>query len=155
MRTITHYMTANRYPDEAIKTLGLKHLSEKHQIDAVKISAAWLQAQRQTKNVRYTYLPIKHLIENWGGLYIPREAVEAAAKLIRLKGNYPNYAISSQFVLPSRERLALIDLAGSQPNYHSDGKSFFYRHTELILADTDYFIDRTVTRFNPCKFSFP
>lgn len=87
------------------------HWSESH--DSVRISAAWLSAQKRIKNPKSCwYMPLKHVIECWGGRYVSTSDVIVAASLLGLKGNYPEFNISKRLTRPAVERLAPIKEAG-------------------------------------------
>ncbi len=66
----------------------------------------WLAAQKRVKNPsKFFYLPLKHVIEAWAGHYVSEYDVVAAAQLLGLKGEYPNYNISKKLTSPDHKRV--------------------------------------------------
>jgi len=75
--------------------------------DEVMMALQWISVQKRTKN-KHTYFanaPLSNLIQDWASSRVHREAVSIAAKLLGLKGEYPNFNLGRGFVLPYRYRL--------------------------------------------------
>lgn len=69
----------------------------------IKIACQWIDAQERIS--RNMGKAPRKFIETWADTYIPREAVEIAARLMKLKGEYGKYNISISPIYPLRERL--------------------------------------------------
>jgi hypothetical protein len=83
--------------------------------DCIRIAYEWLDAQTKTRGPIGRTLPIKHMIEKWGGRYVSQSDVEVAAELHpEIEGRYPHFNISARLVLPSDARLANIPEARTQ-----------------------------------------
>jgi hypothetical protein len=77
--------------------------------DCIRIAYEWLDAQHKTKTKCRHPFPLKHLIEKWAGRYVSTSDVEVAATIHQhIKGQYPNYNISSRLIEPSTSRLEQI-----------------------------------------------
>jgi hypothetical protein len=86
--------------------------------DCIRIAYAWLDAQRKTKGVTAKTMPLKHIIEKWGGRYVSTSDVEVAAQMHpQINGSYPYLNISARLTEPSKSRLNEISEAFTQ-NYH-------------------------------------
>lgn len=80
--------------------------------DCIRIAYEWLDAQIKTKSATTKTLPLKHIIEKWGGRYVSTSDVEVAAQLhSEIKGKYPYYNISARLTEPSKVRLSGISEA--------------------------------------------
>jgi hypothetical protein len=94
----------------------------------IKIAYAWLDAQKKIKHInKRLYFPVKHMVEGWCGDYVSRDDVEIAAALHpEIRGVYPDFNISQLLTLPSKKRLAGIDLQGQgyKNNYEYKYKIF-------------------------------
>lgn len=74
--------------------------------DCIRIAYEWLDAQKKIASHMRRTMPLKHIIEKWGGRYISTSDVEVAAVLHpEIKGTYPHYNISSRLTEPSTDRL--------------------------------------------------
>lgn len=82
--------------------------------ERIRIAYQWLDAQKKIKTInKRLYFPVKHMVEGWCGDYISRDDVEIAAAIHpNIKGEYPDFNISQMLTLPSKKRLAGIDLQG-------------------------------------------
>jgi hypothetical protein len=88
-----------------------KETNHEH-LDCIRIAYQWLDAQRKTKGKTTRTMPLKHIIEKWGGRYVSRSDVEVAATLHpEIEGEYPHFNISARLTEPSKERLAGISEA--------------------------------------------
>lgn len=97
--------------------------------DCIRIAYEWLDAQKKTKRVMRKTVPLKHLIEKWGGRYVSTSDVEVAAQMHpNIKGAYPHFNISARLTEPSKKRLESIPEAFKH-NYHDrhDPKIYFYQ----------------------------
>jgi hypothetical protein len=105
--------------------------------DCVRIAAAWLDAQtRLARGHIGSPVPLKHIIEGWGGRYVNTLDVMTAARLLGIKGTYPYIGISGKFVFPSPDRLRDIGQALTQANY-CGGYFDRYKRTETGLPVKD------------------
>lgn len=89
--------------------------------DCVRIAYEWLdaQARNRTRTPPY-YLPLKHVIEAWGGRYISEADVVVAAHLHPdIIGTYPTFNLSKRLVLPEFDRLDGIAQANTMSNYRA------------------------------------
>ncbi|KWV58328.1 hypothetical protein AS156_36010 [Bradyrhizobium macuxiense] len=95
--------------------------------DCIRIAYEWLDAQTKIKGLMRQTLPIKHIIEKWGGRYVSQSDVEVAAELHPdVRGTYPHFNIGSRLILPSDARLVNIPEAKTQD----------YKMTERQIAHT-------------------
>ncbi|WP_166507031.1 hypothetical protein [Frigidibacter mobilis] len=113
--------------------------------DCVRIAIAWLDAQtRLARSHIGVYVPLKHMVEGWGGRYLSTLDLMAGARLLGIRGAYPWLGISRKFVLPDLARLQVIGQALSQPNYC--GKHFdYYMRTETgasLRAEVDVYAEQ-------------
>ncbi len=99
--------------------------------DSIRIAYEWLDAQIPIKNPRSKVLPLKHIIESWGGRYVSLSDVEVAAHLHpHFKGVYPQYNFSTKLVEPSVKRLEQIAEAFTQNKYRENHDSSIYHSKE-------------------------
>jgi len=78
-----------------------------------------------------------------GGLYIHRDAVIVAARMLGLDGYYPCFNISKSLIRPNKHRLKRIETAGAHQLYGSEAKDYkvgrwtTYRYDELRISDRE------------------
>ena len=115
-------MITDRQIEDAKLTTKFAHEEPKHEHnDCIRIAYEWLDAQIKTKNVTTKALPLKHIIEKWGGRYVSQSDVEVAATLHPdIFGDYPYYNINGNLTAPSDRRLEGISEAYTQQqrNYY-------------------------------------
>ena len=109
-------MITDRQIEDAKLVTKYAHKVQVHEHeDCIKIAYEWLDAQRKTKNVTRKSLPLKHIIENWGGRYVSQSDVEVAATIHpEIFGDYPYYNINGNLTEPSDTRLDGISEACTQ-----------------------------------------
>ena len=74
--------------------------------DCIRLAYEWLDAQKTRRTPSRRFRPLKHIIEAWAGRYISQSDVEVAAAMHpRIRGSYPDFNLSTRFVLPSDSRL--------------------------------------------------
>jgi len=111
------------------KKCGESHILHEHH-DCIHIAVEWLSAQALNKNKSSrSYLPLKHIIEAWGGRYVSESDVCVAAILLGLKGEYSHFNLKSRLVFPSLSRLNGIGEAYKHHNY-LDKYSADYKSSE-------------------------
>lgn len=101
--------------------------------DCVRIAYEWLDAQNLLKRSGLAWMPLKHLIERWGGRYVSENDVCIAARIHpRVFGTYPKFNLPINLTFPSKERLNDIGQAGTQKNYDAvcDINREYYEHFE-------------------------
>ena len=114
-----------------------------HTFDMVRCAGAWLQAQRITKNPTERATPMKHVVEAWARLYIHRDAVVVAARMLSLEGYYPCFNISKSLIRPDNSRLIGIKMAGLHQGYGSEAQDYevgrwtTYRYDEQRMSDRE------------------
>jgi hypothetical protein len=83
--------------------------------DCIRIAYEWLDAQKKLKSTTKKAYPLKHIIEKWGGRYVSRTDVDAAAELHpEIHGIYPYFNISAKLTKPNIKRLEGIEQAFTQ-----------------------------------------
>lgn len=100
--------------------------------DCIRIAYAWLDAQvRNRTRTPDHYLPLKHIIEAWGGRYVSEDDVVVAAHAHPgVFGTYPAFNLSKRRVLPGFARLDGIAEAGTMMGYRAKMDDFRYARRE-------------------------
>ena len=90
--------------------------------DGVLVAYQWLSAQDRISRCTRAWKPLKHIIEAWGGVYVSKDDVSTAARMLGLQGTYPHFNISARLVWPNEERLSGIRKALTMLNYQESYK---------------------------------
>ncbi|MEE3268671.1 MAG: hypothetical protein VX229_07520 [Pseudomonadota bacterium] len=121
-----------------LHTIGAFHPADYYSEspDSVRIAYQWLDAQRTRKTpAQWAYLPLKHVIECWGGRYVSTHDVITAAFLHpRIKGLYPELNLSRRLVCPDTQRLEGIAEAGLHAETYTRYKAEPYALAEQEAA---------------------
>lgn len=121
-----------------LHTIGVFHPADYYSEspDSVRIAYQWLDAQRTRKTpAQWLHLPLKHIIESWGGRYVSTHDVITAAYLHpRIKGLYPELNLSRRLVCPDAQRLEGIAEAGIHAETYTRHKKTPYKLFERMGA---------------------
>ncbi|MEN8136173.1 MAG: hypothetical protein ABFS18_11655 [Thermodesulfobacteriota bacterium] len=96
--------------------------------DSIRAAYEWLDAQKKIKHPSKIFHRLKHLIEEWAGIYVTPHDVKIAAYLHpAINGDYyPYYNISSRLTEPSTDRLKNIGEAFTHATRESHKSSNYY-----------------------------
>ena len=112
---------------KAILALGKIH--HEHD-DSILIAYQWLDAQWKTIHPTRLWLPLKHVVENWGGRYVSQWDVEVAALMHPdIIGVYPYFNLARRLTLPSASRLEGIATARTQ-RYKVDERAYSRKESD-------------------------
>ena len=126
MQNNHQYLTINdKQIAAAITTTKTREPVHEHP-DCIRIAMAWLSAQKLTNRCLRRYVQLKHIIEAWAGRYVSQADVEVAAKLLKMRGEYPFYNFDQRLVKPNSERLSGIGEAGKHPRYMGYYNDIYY-----------------------------
>ena len=120
---------SNEQIEAAKKQTNYTDMPFHEHLDCIRIAYQWLDAQILAKKQIQKCLPLKHIIQGWGGCYVSQTDIDVAAHMHpRIKGEYPHYNIDAQLTVPDRSRLEGIDEAGKHPNYLGDYDDLYTRN---------------------------
>lgn len=125
-------MISDQDIEKAKKTAVYGSYDEPHHEhnDCIRIAYAWLDAQTKTKGKIQRPLPIKHIIEKWGGRYVSTTDVMLAAQMHpEVQGEYPHFNISARLTEPLKSRLDGVTEAFTQ-GYHERYDPSVYKRRE-------------------------
>jgi hypothetical protein len=99
--------------------------------EGVAVALLWIDAQQVINRARSGRGTVKHMIEQWAGVYVHRTDVNVAARMLGIECDCPAIAIRKRVVLPSRQRLVgVVDSTVSKPYPENCPLMVFYSTVE-------------------------
>ncbi|WP_426320470.1 hypothetical protein [Pseudoduganella sp. R-43] len=118
--------------DQAKRTTKYSLASPNHEHhDCIRIAYQWLDAQKKIKGATTKTMPLKHIIEKWGGRYVSESDVEVAAALHpEIRGTYPYFNISARLTEPSKARLSSVSEAFKHVHHERHDPKIYSVHED-------------------------